>query len=481
MRLLRKNHTTLSYEVHMTLKHTVTICFLSLILLLTAGMATAQDDPIRAPLALPGTTGEMNNPEFWISRVKDPDRVIIPDAHIADFNREIALRAIGDDHPYAKHIEKLEKDGSVFNRMNPLGVGPSYPVNDVRNRLNENIARLEKKTYFDRWALPITDDKKSAIIEELNLNELPETIKPRKAMVVGHTSVRLYPTDEPGYLMKIYLDDFNVTSIDRGMAAAVLHESKSGAFLFVMTPVAWGWVRATDIAYAPEKEIRAFQTMERFITVTGHKIPLYADSPLAIHSGYLYLGERLPMNGKSADGYRVKVPVRRFDGTLAYEEGHLRKSDLVHDGWLPFTQRNAITVAFRLLGRQYGWHDSWDERDCGGIMRVIFGCFGMELPRYWSYQQACLKHASFVGNIEDIAEKNRRLTDMPAGITFTGTTGHIGLYLGSVEGKPYVLHECGWNYKRDGKEYKMARVVVSDYENVGFNMDKIQFFSPITP
>ncbi|MFC1607802.1 SH3 domain-containing protein [Candidatus Latescibacterota bacterium] len=465
----------------MTIKHSISMCILSIVLLLPAYTTVAQDDPVRAPLVLPGTTGEMNDPEFWINRIDDPDRIIIPEVSIPFFNREIALRAIGDDHPYAKNIARIEKDGSVFNRLNPLGVGPVYPTGSIRSRLNENISRLEKKTYYDRWALPLTDEKKSAIVEELNLDALPSTQTPKKALVIGHTSVRLYPTDEPGYLMKIYLDDFNVTSIDIGMAAAVLHESKSGAFLFVMTPVAWGWVRSVDVAYAPEADIRTYQNMDRFITVTGHKIPLYAESGFATHSGYLYMGERLPIRGESADGYRVNVPVRRFDGSLAYEEGHLRKSDMVHDGWLPFTKRNAVTVAFRLLGRQYGWHDSWDERDCGGIMRVIFGCFGMELPRYWSYQQACLKHAAFVGDIKDIDEKNRQLADMPAGITFTGTTGHIGLYLGSVDGKPYVLHECGWNYKRDGKEYKMARVVVSDYENVGFNMDKIQFFSPITP
>ncbi len=241
----------------MTPKHTMSICIFSVVLLLGTALAAAQDDPVRAPLALPGTTIEMNDPDFWISRIDDPDRLIIPAAHITDINREIALRAIDDDHPYAENITRIEKDGSVFNRMNPLGIGTSYPADGVRRRLNENVARLETKTYFDRWALPLTDDKKAAIVNELNLDVLPETIKPQKAMVVRHASVRLYPTDEPGYMMKIYLDDFNVTSIDIGMAAAVLHESKSGAFLFVMTPVAWGGVRAVDVAYAQEADIRA--------------------------------------------------------------------------------------------------------------------------------------------------------------------------------------------------------------------------------
>ena len=80
-----------------------------------------------------------------------------------------------------------------------------------------------------------------------------------------------------------------------------------------------------------------------------------------------------------------------------------------------------------------------------------------------------------------MAQKKAKLIAMPAGITFTGSTGHIGLYLGAVDTKPFVLHECGWNYKEGDTEFKMARVVVSDYEHVGFNMDGLGVFAPIMP
>ncbi|MHB9028991.1 MAG: hypothetical protein ACYC9O_09495, partial [Candidatus Latescibacterota bacterium] len=199
------------------------------------------------------------------------------------------------------------------------------------------------------------------------------------------------------------------------------------------------------------------------------------------HIGYLSMGERLPLDGRSGDGYRVLVPVRRHDGSFAVEKGWIRAGETVHEGFLPYTQRNSITTAFRLLGRQYGWHDSWKERDCGGILRVIFNCFGFTFPRYWSFEQLHSDHALYVGNMSDLAEKSKKLTTLPAGITFTGSTGHIGLYLGSVDGKPFVIHQCGWNYKQGDTEYKMARVVVSDYENVGFTMKSLGFFTPVLP
>jgi len=114
-------------------------------------------------------------------------------------------------------------------------------------------------------------------------------------------------------------------------------------------------------------------------------------------------------------------------------------------------------------------------------MRVIFNCFGFTLPRYWSYEQLCSDRASYVGDSKDVEKKNAMLSEMPEGITFVGTTGHIGLYLGTVDGEPYGIHQCGWNYMDGDTEYKMARVVVTDFASIGFNMDRMQFFTPMAP
>ncbi|MCE5252392.1 SH3 domain-containing protein [bacterium] len=458
------------------------VIFLILCVSVPYGKAvTAQDFPERAPEALPGTTVEMNDPGYWIARIDDPDRVIMTDRQIGTFNSLNTSRSIGADHPYAKNIAQIEMDGPVLNRMNPLAAGDTFPGSTVRERLEQNNERLMKTTLYDRWELPLTEGKKTEIQSAVNLGSVPDTIRPIKGIIVRHTSARLYPTAEPGYRMRGYLDDINVTSLDMGMPVAVLHFSQKRDFQFVMSPIAWGWVPSADIAYGDEKAVRAFGAGGEFIVVIDHKAPLYADEKCSIFLGSVYMGERLTVRGKTDSGFRVSIPVRKPDGSLMTGEGWVRRDGSVHEGFLPYTKRNAITTAFRLLGRPYGWHDSWDERDCGGIMRVIFQCFGIDLPRYWSFQQLCTDQAVFVGDMKDMAEKNRRLGEMPAGITFTGSTGHIGLYLGSVDGRPFVIHECGWNYKEGDKELKMARVVVSDYEHIGFNMDGIKFFSPIMP
>ena len=84
-------------------------------LLLTGNSARAEDIPVRAPDALPGTTVEMTAPGFWIDRISDPDRVIITSPEMETLNRKNISRVIGSGHPYADNIAKIEKDGPVFN------------------------------------------------------------------------------------------------------------------------------------------------------------------------------------------------------------------------------------------------------------------------------------------------------------------------------------------------------------------------------
>ncbi|MBN1294181.1 MAG: SH3 domain-containing protein [Candidatus Latescibacteria bacterium] len=470
---------------HKQKKISKTILFCSIavslcIFLLTPGAVFAEEYPVSAPEALPGTTVEMNSPDFWINRAEEPDKIIMSYSEIKTLNQKNVSRVITTDHPYADNIQQIEKDGPVFIRMNPLETGENYPSKPVRDRLEENITRLNKSTLYDQWELPYKESKKAEIINALNLENVPDILHPKKGILVRHTSTRLYPTAEPGYRMRNYLDDNNVTSLDIGMPVAVMHLSRTGEYCYAMTPIAWGWIPLQDIAFETAVRIETFIDMEKIIVITGHKVPCYTDKSYSVFHGNLYLGERLPIESKSSDGICVTIPDREFDGSLFFRQVWVRAGESVHEGWLPYTKRNVITTAFRLLGRPYGWHDSWDERDCGGIMRVIFNCFGFTLPRYWSFQQLYSDFATHVGDISDMDRKTAILCSMPEGITFTGSTGHIGLYLGNVDGKPYVIHQCGWNYKEGEKEYKMAKVVVSDYVNVGFDMKGLKFFTPLT-
>ncbi len=136
------------------LKCTAVLVFF--VLLLSVDRAGADEYPVRAPDVLPGTTVEQLSPSYWINRIDDPDYVIMTFSMIEAFNKKNARRTINSDHPYAEHIATIEKEGPVFTLLDPLGISGSFPGSTVIARLEENIERLAKSTYYDRWELPFT-------------------------------------------------------------------------------------------------------------------------------------------------------------------------------------------------------------------------------------------------------------------------------------------------------------------------------------
>ena len=95
------------------------------LLILSPGMSMAADT-VRAPAALPGCTVEMNNPEFWINRITEPDRVIMSTTQIRAFNAKNAVRTVAPAHPYAQNIAQIEKDGPIFTMGGPSGRGKNH-------------------------------------------------------------------------------------------------------------------------------------------------------------------------------------------------------------------------------------------------------------------------------------------------------------------------------------------------------------------
>lgn len=62
------------------------LTFLSAMFMLAPSSVSSAADITRAPAALPGTTVEMNDPEYWIRRIPEPDRVIMSPSTIREFN-----------------------------------------------------------------------------------------------------------------------------------------------------------------------------------------------------------------------------------------------------------------------------------------------------------------------------------------------------------------------------------------------------------
>ena len=93
-------------------------------------------------------------------------------------------------------------------------------------------------------------------------------------------------------------------------------------------------------------------------------------------------------------------------------------------------------------------------------MQEIFSTVGVHLPRDSKNQALVGQEIVVFDDKTPEKEKLDPLAKALAGITLLPMKGHIMLYLGMVDGKPYAIHGV-WAYRQDGgdKDKDIVRVI----------------------
>ena len=115
-------------------------------------------------------------------------------------------------------------------------------------------------------------------------------------------------------------------------------------------------------------------------------------------------------------------------------------SDNVTIGYLPLTPANIVRQAFKLLGDRYGWGGDLQANDCTGITREIYRCFGVLLPRVGQSASKGVYKVDMSGMKEK--EKLSVISELKPG-SLISFPGHMTIYVGTKDGKPYVISACG--------------------------------------
>jgi hypothetical protein len=137
----------------------------------------------------------------------------------------------------------------------------------------------------------------------------------------------------------------------------------------------------------------------------------------------------------------------------------------VSPGFLPFTARNIYKQALMMLNEPYGWGDMYGEQDCSRFLQMVFATVGIMLPRDSKDQAQVSNVAVDFDEKSSDDVKNAAIAQSPAANTLLAMKGHIMLYLGTVDGKPYAIHDTtGYKKIVDDKEisYAIDRVIISD-------------------
>ncbi len=391
------------------------------------------------PLILTSVKPEQLSPDYWINQLPDPDRLIKTDKELETFNED---------------IRAMVKDQVNIFDMAPVREGPS-----VREQIELEYNTVKGRILF---GADDADIPKSLFENEikplLQWETIPDRLTIRWGAAARATSVRALPSDVKMLEEKgdIEFDQLQFTLIKLWTPVAVYHESSDGKWFYVQASYARGWVKAQDIALFPNQdELKKYSKSDYFLVVTGESIPLFADPDLQEPIQSLSMGTVLPLAAKTESNFAVWIPAGK-----AYVD---LKAD-VSTGFLPFTQRNIIREAFKLLGSRYGWGGTYNGRDCSGFTQDIFLTVGVDMPRGSKTQAFVGTQLGWFIYKEDAEAKTETLKSALPGLTILRMPHHMMIYLGQVNGQFYVIH-CTWaerySMTSDAKN-RINQVVVSD-------------------
>jgi len=295
----------------------------------------------------------------------------------------------------------------------------------------------------------------------LNLENLADKVVVRFGMVLQRADMRTWPTNDVVFKSQetFDLDRFQENALFPADMVAVLHESNDGHWVFVQSFNYAAWVQKNSIAIGQRNEILDYKNDERFLVVTGSKVTTnFNPHAPTISELQLDMGIRLPLadleeSDHSVDGqdhsasHAVRLPVRDENDELGFRTALIARSQDVQRGYLPFTRRNIIAQAFKFLGERYGWGHSYNARDCTGLVAEVYKSFGIQLPRN-SGQQGLSPIGDSIEFTATSSEEDKLNAVVAADVgDLLYSTGHVMLYLGTVDDMPYVIHDLsgfGW-------------------------------------
>ncbi len=400
-----------------------------------------------------GVGMEMTVASYW--QKETYNKQLMSDEQIKTFNsnnNKLITRADGS------HISLTEYNETIDGK-------------DVRFLINSlAIKEDEKKVFVNRKT--VGKDYWDKLKQNENIGAVPEKINVKFAFSTERTSLRKYPTRDYANNEDndLFYDDFIMSDYMPFSPLVILHESKDSKWYFVSMYGYSGWIEKKYTAICDSKQDWLSRiNVEEFLIVTGKELRLQ-DDPYCpqLSLQLLPMGTKIPLV-KTADApqiihqrstygnYVVKLPVRTSEGKIKDEFFLIPYTEDVHIGYLSYTSNNVLEQAFKLQGDIYGWAGDFHSNDCSGIIREIFLCFGIELPRTGNQQMNVngLRFQNLSGKSD--YDKLEIIKNLIPG-SFIYIPGHIMIYLGIDNNEPFVISSAGSISDTTVKEGKIIPV-----------------------
>ncbi len=406
----------------------------------------------KQPIIIVNRNRHLNIADFWIDKIKNPDKIIMSRKRIEKFNNRLA------------HVEK--------KITNFKDISPAYSGSWVKKSIGGMLKGVSEKVEYFEDGNRITNSFFYDLIEYMDIGTIDDSVKTRYALTVKYANQKIVPTELSLLKSKdeIFFDRNQNSALDIGTPIAILHTTKDGKWHYGIAPTSSGWVRDKDIAFGDKSDIDGFLNTKKFIVTTEAKSAIRIGGK---YYDYLRMGVRLPYVLTVDDRVMVLVPTRDDNGKLTLSNGTIRL-DHINKGYLDYTADNILTEAFKFLNAPYGWGGSFGEQDCSKFIQEIYATVGIKMPRNSLYQSRVGKKFSDLTSLSKYAKSNLLRNSADIGSTIIHLDGHIMLYIGEYKGEPYVIQTV-WGDSR--RHYPLGRTAVTSlkFNNYINQIDRATF------
>ena len=388
--------------------------------------------------SFPGVTDSERTLEYWLSRLEEPDRVLLSRTEIQDHNRALRAPLNGDSHA----------------QMN-LAVLPTDV--ELLSQVQERLSYMHDRVGDGRYRSANGDVLEAPVVQVFTPPDVLPGGEARLHVALEALSLRCGPVLEGLYTHPVDLRfDRNACSrIPAQEPVQVLREWPNG-LLWVRTRFATGWLAPT----ARLSPRLSQQEADRVLSLPRARFTSAAAADrvgVRPHELTAYDSESAYMLAYGEEGLREHGP-------LNAEEIQSTARDL--------SRSALLTEAFGFLGSPYGWGGHEGGRDCSRLLMDVFDRFGIGLPRHSGSQANAGTFSIDLPPETTLVERGHLLDSAHReGIALLYFPGHIMLYLGRGEaGDARVLHSLGEYYTPcpgglEGETRRdVHRVVVSGLE-----------------
>ena len=396
-------------------------------------------------------SNDMLDASYWINKLgKDADRLLLNSNEIETINQEI----IAGEDTLVCDITAIAEEMTQSERKN-------FVIKEIEDDFNYMASRFE--LYVDGKLIDnvsYLENMKEAILTT-GFDNNDEKVQ-LYSVATKRTEIKKFPTkaiwgyDEPDDPD----DEACDTTLEVNEPFVIRAKCSIGddTFYWGLSNTYTGWVYSEHLALFDTEEewIEAWKVDvdgKDFLVVTQDNITLEPSTVTTETSEVqLKIGTVLKIvpqseipesvSGRTTwDNYVVYLPTRNEEGKYVRSYALIPEHYKVSIGYLPLTQRNVLDVAFSCLGNRYGWGGMLGSMDCSAYSKAICKCFGLDIPRDGDAQESTPNRIVSLENMTD-EEKEAYIEKLPVG-TILIFPGHVMVYIGSENGKNYVISDTG--------------------------------------